>query len=224
MLEGDASGIGGNTELFGVNGGDGTGGTANVYSRDGNSSLSIAGRTELSADGEAGYGGECSSCGGIGGIGQGGSVFVRAQTGAGNTLDFGDALYMSADGVGGVGATGPGGNGTGGLASLGAGGGSAVTVEFGTYIQALGYGGYDSGGGIGGNGTGGEAEIATFAGVGNSLSFGADVDLDATGHGGNSLDLADGIGGDGTGGYARIFAPSGTIDIAGDLIPQRERQ
>ena len=128
MLEGDASGIGGNTELLGINGGDGTGGTANVYSRDGNSSLSIVGRTEISADGEAGYGGECSSCGGIGGIGQGGSVFVRAQTGAGNTLDFGDALYMSADGVGGVGATGPGGNGTGGFASLGAGGGSAVTV------------------------------------------------------------------------------------------------
>ena len=47
--------------------------------------------------------------------GQGGSVFVRAQTGAGNTLALGDALYMLADGYGGVGVTGPGGNGIGGL-------------------------------------------------------------------------------------------------------------
>ena len=218
MLEGDASGIGGNTDSLGINGGDGTGGTANIYSRDGNSSLSITGRAEVSADGEAGYAGECYSCGGIGGEGQGGSVFVRAQTGTGNTLDFGDTLYMSADGVGGVGATGPGGNGTGGFANLGAGGGSAVTIEFGTFIQTNGYGGYDAGGGLGGNGTGGEAVISTFAaGVGNSLSFGGDVYLDATGYGGGSLDLADGVGGNGTGGFAHIYAQSGTINIAGDL-------
>ena len=70
---------------------------------------------------------------------------VRAQNGAGNTLDFGDALYMSADGVGGVGATGPGGNGTGGLAVLSAGDGNSVSIAGNVALQAEGYGGYGFG-------------------------------------------------------------------------------
>ena len=46
---------------FGVYSGNGTGGTITVISRDGTSSLTVAGEAYLGADGEAGYSSECST-------------------------------------------------------------------------------------------------------------------------------------------------------------------
>ena len=125
----DASGQGGYIGAPGVDGGDGFGGTVNVFAS-GGSSLNVSGAADLRVDGRAGATIECFSCGGVGGTGDAGMINVGAHTNTGtaNTLDFGGNLAMQMNGHGGQGVTGAGGTGLGGNGNIAAQDGSIVTV------------------------------------------------------------------------------------------------
>ena len=226
-LSANAEGLGGTTN-FGVYSGDGTGGTINIYSRDGNSSLTVTGSANLEADGYAGYSSECSFGCSAGGIGEGGDIFIASTgsvaTGV-NELDFQSSVYASANGYGGESAvidfdtntTVNGGLGLGGSVNVAANGGNSLNVAGELTLEAIGFGGYDSADLVAGDGAGGLVQI-TSNNVGASLlNFGSTVVLDASGYGGDSGQSANGDGGNGTGGIARVNAFSGTMDFDGEL-------
>ncbi len=211
-LNADASGYGGS--FFGdIDGGDGFGGTVNVFTS-GSSSMSVVGGAFLRADGEAGTPSDCF-CGGAGGIGDGGTVNVQAHSLTENTMDFGDVLFIWANGSGGDGHTGDGGIGVGGDVSFSSSDGSIVTVAGDVSIQADGFGGDAFGlGGAGGNGDGGgNINVQSFAAAGGSLQIGGNFITSVEGQGGQS---EFGTGGVGTGGLGQLFATGGgTVTVAG---------
>jgi filamentous hemagglutinin family protein len=221
-LYANAEGLGG-SGFFGVYSGNGTGGTITVISRDGTSSLTVAGAANLEADGYAGYSSECSSQCSAGGIGQGGDIFI-ASTGVltGSTLDFQSTLDASANGWGGESAiidsdtNVDGGEGRGGTVSLYADDGNSVTVGGDIMLEAIGNGGYDPFGLIAGDGIGGLVQITTSNSAANLLTLGGSVVLDASGNGGGSGAILNGTGGSALGGEARVNIFGGTATF-GDL-------
>ena len=189
----------GDAAQAGGDGGVGVGGNASagLFTFNGDGSIGAGTMTfgDLIVDtfglgGDGGFGGGTGDPFGNGGAGTGGDSFlaVRFGTVSGGTISFG------ADGVGGQGETG--GDGTGGRSGIfgtpGLNGPASLTVSsyFGT---GNGRGGVGLGG-SGGIGTGG----AAFLGVqGMDALINGDVDLEASGFGGDSTnaDGAAGIGG-----------------------------
>ncbi|MDV3258316.1 MAG: hypothetical protein LOX97_11185, partial [Sphingomonas sp.] len=206
-LDVDADGQGGFNET-GVDGGDGTGGEINLFADGGNAVISVFGSADLEADGDASVvDSDCLVCGGTGGDGSGGFVHVFGGTGTGNFISFAGALDLSAQGFGGLGATGIAGSGTGGSTVIGAPAGVSISAASLT-MSANGQGGLGFGGNAGGDGIGGTASIF---GDGGSLDVGGTTFLDATGLGGAAEE--GGPGGAGTGGIAQVHASAGTLDF-----------
>jgi len=201
----DASGHGGSffTESGFIDGGDGFGGTVNVFTS-GDSSMTVAGGAILSANGIAGQASDCFQCGGIGGIGDAGSVNVQAHTGTpdNNTMAFASTLTINANGIGGDGQSG--GLGLGGNVILSSADSSIVTVASDVLISASGGGG--SAFGAGGDGGAGFGGISDVAADNASLDITGSLDQYLFGEGGNS-EL--GNGGYGEGGFGELFALNG---------------
>ena len=218
----DASAIGIGAPISSTtNSGDGTGGTINIYSRDGDSTLTVSGPADLNADGIANAEGDCFPCGGIGGIGRGGDIIIESQglTGDnGNVLTFGNDLLATANGYGGDGVGGAAGDGFGGTVTLTAADGNEVNVTGDVSLEAIGFGGFDAGGFVAGDGTGGFARITTFGSGDHLMTLSADVLIDASGFGGDSEVSLGGTGGNGQSGRARLVANGGAIAVTGDLL------
>lgn len=211
-LDADSSGFGGS--FFGdIDGGDGFGGTVNVFAS-GDGTLTVAGATFLRAEGWAGNPSDCFPCGAIGGTGDAGNVNVQAHSGPASRLDFGDVLFVFADGHGGDGQVG--GLGHGGDVALSAISGGTLEVASDVSIAANGTGGNGSGeAGNGGNGVGGGTGagiVAAFA-DGGTLTLLGNFGIGVEGIGGQS---ASGTGGTGTGGEGFLSVnATGTITVAG---------
>ncbi|MBA3668423.1 MAG: hypothetical protein H0W65_12015, partial [Sphingomonas sp.] len=126
-------------------GGNGTGGSVGVTAGT-NGIISIAGTSNLSADGSGGYGAN-------GGYGTGGSTSVYAN---GGSLIFGGPLYAYSNGIGGSGLN-YGGFGYGGSSSATADIGGSIDISGEVFVAALALGG--DGGFSGGDATGGTATI-----------------------------------------------------------------
>ena len=209
-LDADSSGFGGS--FFGdIDGGDGIGGTVNVFAS-GDGTLTVAGSTFLRVEGRAGMPSDCFPCGGIGGTGDAGNVNVQAHSGAVSKLDFRDVLFVYADGHGGDGQVG--GAGLGGDVALSAIGGGTLEVASDVSIAANGTGGSGEAGN-GGNGVGGGTGtgfVAAFA-DGGTLTFLGDFGIGVEGIGGQS---GTGTGGTGSGGEGSLNVnSSGTITVSG---------
>ncbi len=206
-LDADASGYGGS--FFGaIDGGDGFGGTVNVFTS-GGSTMDVTEAAYLRAHGRGGLPSDCSECGGVGGIGDAGTINVQAHTGPNNSMNFGDVLYMWADGVGGNGATG--GLGIGGNVNFSSSSSSNVTVADDVSISATGIGG--DGFVAGGMGRGGTVQAFVSGGT---MTLGAQLAQSVSGYGGHS---SLGVGGNGRGGSGQAFANSaGTFTVAGPAI------
>ena len=219
-LYASAVGIGDYINLATISG-NGTGGTINIYSRDGDSTLTVSGPADLNADGAANTQGECSPfCGGIGGIGQGGDIIIASQgaTGiGGNLLTFGNALTATANGFGGSGIGGAAGDGFGGDVLLNAADGNRTNIAGNVRLEARGSGGFDDFGLAGGDGTGGLARITTSGTGANLLTLGANVVVDASGLGGDSELGSGGTGGNGQSGRTRVVSNGGAIAVTGNL-------
>ena len=136
-----------------------------------------------------------NASGGTGGNATAGNATVTA-TGAGTSINVGNALIFHSYGIGGDGLSG--GSGTGSSSQLNFAGGN-VTVSGTTTLDAYGKGGTASGaGGLGGSGNGGTARISGSSGAGN---FTGAVVLNAYGTGGAATN---GTGGNALGGSAFV--------------------
>ncbi len=213
-LDMSADGFGGDNFFSNGAGGNGTGGLAYIQAS-GGGTVNITGTTFVSADGFGGSSGECSGCLITGGTGTGGQALVSAAGLAGNIINFGSDLSLSAAGFGGAGDV-AGGSGLGGIADLFADDGATVTVAGDTEVDASGFGGYgfDAAGGLG---LGGQAQISTGGGAATLIDLIGDVFVTADGIGG-AADGAGSAGGDGTGGIAQVYAPAGSVDITASLF------
>ena len=204
--------VGGTVELyadagggvgFNGNGGNATGGTADVRAQTG-ATMAIASDVFVYAEAT---GGDASGTG-TGGSATGGNALVRGLTGS-NLDVLGDA-YIYANAFGGSSdLTGASGSATAGTASLAA---NAASVDVGgsAYLGSNGYGGSNgecfSCGGTPGNGNGGVAQVFS-TGSGAQMSVTGDAFITSNGYGGRS---GIGLGGNGTGGSAYLTANAGS--------------
>ncbi|PJG46187.1 histidine kinase [Sphingobium sp. LB126] len=222
FCEASANGDGG----YGLNGGNGTGGTILLYAAD--ADFSALGDLQMHAEGHGG-GTAYDGLPGRGGDGLGGSVTVESRAGTG-VMTFGN-LSLSASGtsvpsIEGISFNdGDGGNGTGGTVNLNVLGGSltAGMVD----VQAAGFGGASAmncpspiceGGGTtpfrAGNGLGG---TAGFLISGGTATIGT-LTIGASGSGGaaDGMDVAPSaaaLAGTGQGGTARMESRGGDLQI-----------
>lgn len=211
-----ADGYGGDSaiidfELGTVNGGNGIGGTVNLYANDGNM-VSVTGDVTLEAIGYGGY--DTSDL--IGGNGIGGSVQITTNAATTNAIILGATVYLDASGYGGnsgLSGNGAGGDGFGGTARVAIADGT-IGIAGDLYANAIGDGG-DTFGGTGGNGTG---KVAVIFATGGTTTITGSATLDVSGRGGDGLVAGNGLGGGDvitqTNG-AHIVAQNATISIGG---------
>jgi hypothetical protein len=219
FVDGRAIGQGGYTD-FGVNGGDGTGGTIDVSAAGTGAVITFAEGLNLFADGLGSLiDSDCTICNlAAGGNGQGGSVTFTG--GSGGTINAtGDLelnqMELSATGSGGRGGSGVAGNGTGGMVLVSAPTGVTMTFNGELQLNASGDGGFSEGANAAGNGTGNSAGVHVDGG---SVTVTGELKLDADGSGGESQGGGD--GGDGTGGRAIIRTSGSTaqLNVTGDVL------
>ena len=201
----------------GLNGGDATGGNAQI-NIGANSTLHIVGSATVHADG---YGGSNAFGGGAGGKGTGGQALVMAISGN-STVTIDGFVYASAQGFGGgvgsdcqadCGVTG--GNGQGGDASVHTNLGSGNVMTLGSDVTVVAEGQGGAGDVQAGTGIGGTANLG--AGNTSTLSVAADAEVDADGFGGYGYDST--VGGLGRGGTATVGANNdGSIDLTGPVL------
>lgn len=238
QLEANASGVGGFGALGtmnsptgdqGGNGGNATGGQINVgfIAASGGTGAGgyDLGSGAFSAGAQAGSGGDggegpTPGAGGNGGLATGG-VINMSFDGGGSIFSVTNGLQLLADATGGnsgscgVSCNATGRYGAGGIINFGSSGlttGNSVTVSGGLYLSAFGSGG----GSYGDRGADGIGGVIT-ATVGAGLSFTADqVDVFATGEGGDQFTSL--AGGNGTGGNASFIASgNGAATVSGTL-------
>ena len=221
-----ASGFGGGAFQSGTTSGAGTGGDV-VISAGANGDFSVAGNSQIDAEGHGGDVGFQVSAG----SGTGGRIDVSA-TGTNALLDFTGDLVLSADGFGGFGigdctdCGGLGGDGFGGgddngggifVSASGAGASLTVGGDFDATSDGHGSTGLDADGGFGKGG-----KVQLYAADSGLIDITGDVELGADGEGGSRQDNGNGGGleafaGDGQGGFVELFTfGTGTPDI--DLL------
>ncbi|HTK58528.1 MAG TPA: hypothetical protein VL336_06065 [Sphingomicrobium sp.] len=211
----DSDSFGANAADNGLNGGNATGGSAQI-NIGANSSLHIVGSATVHADG---YGGSQFFGDGAGGNGTGGQALVMAINGN-STVTIDGFVYASAQGFGG--STGEcsscnitGGNGIGGNASVHTNLGSGNVMTLGSDVTVIAEGQGGAGDVQAGTGIGGTANLG--AGNTSTLSVAADAEVDADGFGGYGFDST--AGGLGRGGTATIGANNqGSIDLTGPVL------
>lgn len=210
-LDMTADGFGGDNFYSNGAGGNGTGGLAHMQAS-GGGTINVDGAAFASAEGFGGSSGECSACLITGGIGTGGQVNVEAGQLAGNAINFGSDVTLTAAGFGGAGDVASG-SGLGGSATLFASDGATISVAADTLVDASGFGGYGFDTANGGLGRGGSARIGTGGTAGSTIDLTGPVFVSANGEGGAGLN-----GGTGTGGIAYIGAVLGTVHAFNDVV------
>ncbi|NLR70068.1 hypothetical protein HGI47_04170 [Novosphingobium sp. ERN07] len=225
LLSVQADGVGANTgncfNACTATAGSGTGGTIIFGSNGMTSGNQINLSTlQLSAFGRGG-----NSDSANGGLGQGGSVFLRLNSGLALTADTvaldayaegGDAISSQTGGL-------IGGFAFGGNAQFTASGTSSAVIGSGLSISTSADGGRSSNSGTGGNGTGGTSRLYSDGGV---IEITGNVLLDAAGNGGNGIsDDPSGGGGAGRGGNAlltvgtpTLLGNNGRIVVVGQVV------
>ena len=173
-----------------TNSGDGTGGTINIYARDGNSTLTVSGPADLDADGVANAAGRMLPVRRNRRDRPGRRYHHRqpgrdrrptATSSPSRMICSQRPMAMAADGVGGAA-----GDGFGGTVTLTAADGNRVNVTGDVRLEAIGFGGFDAGGFVAGDGTGGFARITTFGHRRAPDDSRRNVIIDASGFGGDS--------------------------------------
>ncbi len=188
------------------NGGNATGGTADVRSQTG-SSMTLADDVFVYAEASGGN----AAGTGIAGNATGGQALVRGLTGS--NLDLLADVYIYANAFGGYSDLGgTSGNATGGTATFAA-NASTVDLEGSAFLGSFAYGGSNDEcftcGGVPGDATGGLAQIFS-TGAAGQMTVNGDAFITSNGYGGRS---AVGIGGDGIGGRTYLSAASGSTTL-----------
>lgn len=223
-----ANAAGGFSSGAGGVGGNGTAGTARLYSDGGN--IAISGSADLRANGTGGNGGT-EGVAGAGGTGLGGSALLTVGTptllGNNGQIAVAGIVNASAGALGGAGFNA--GSGTGGLTAIVARQGTLVLGQVIATADAT--GGNSINGGVGGAATGGAIEIFAHNAVEGGALLTADSLLaQATALGGDGGNIFNpnalgAVGGTAEGGEVSVFGSAGngqidieTLDLSADAI------